>query len=101
MGFESPRSPKMKLHFTVFVVCAALALCSLNASGQQTAGQINGTIFDSQGAALPNAEISVVEQNTSLTRRAVSTGAGTYSLPFLPPGTYTLTTKAKGFATIQ
>lgn len=83
------------------VAVLVLVVLSSPVLAQQTTGQINGTIFDSQGAALTNAEVSVVEQNTSLTRSTTSTGAGTYSIPFLPPGTYTLTVKANGFSTVQ
>jgi len=82
-----------------FVV--AVIACSLPMVAQQTTGQINGTIVDTQGAAVTNADVSVVEQNTSLTRSTTSTAAGTYSIPFLPPGTYTLMVKAKGFSTVQ
>lgn len=91
----------MKKHFLLFVSLALVAFSTALLSGQQTTGQINGTVFDSQGAALPNAQISVIEQSTSLTRATTSNDAGAYSLPFLPPGTYTLTAKARGFATAE
>ena len=91
----------MKKHFLLFVSLAVVAFSTTLLSGQQTTGQINGTVFDSQGASLPNAQVSVVEQTTSLTRATTSNAAGAYSLPFLPPGTYTLTAKAKGFATAE
>jgi hypothetical protein len=68
---------------------------------QETTAQINGTIFDAQGAAVTGAEITVIASSTGFRRTTVSTGSGTYSLPLLPPGSYNLTVKAPGFATLQ
>jgi hypothetical protein len=83
------------------LVFLSLILNSVSLLAQQTTGQINGTIFDSQGAALPNAEVSVTESNTGFKRTTNSGDAGIYSLPLLPPGSYKMSVKAKGFSTLE
>jgi hypothetical protein len=85
---------------SAFVLSFVLTL-ALPMWAQETTGQINGTIFDSQGAAVPNAEIRVTELGTGFTRTTVSTSAGAYSLPSLPPGNYDISVKAQGFTTVQ
>src|ERR1700732_2125402 len=83
------------------VLISGLLLTCLPSSAQQTTGQIDGTIFDAQGAAVVGAEITATNPNTGFKRTATSSAAGTYSLPLLPPGTYSLTVKAKGFAGVE
>ncbi len=103
--FQVERSPAMRVHprvwlFTLVIVFLLIA-STIPVLAQVTSGQITGTIFDPQGAALPGAEITVTDANTALTRTTVSTASGGYSLPALPPGTYNLTVKAKGFTTLE
>jgi Carboxypeptidase regulatory-like domain len=90
--------PPIRLFLLVIVF---LSVCAIPVLAQVTSGEITGTIFDQQGAALPDAEISVTDTSTALTRTTVSTASGGYSLPALPPGTYNLTVKSKGFSTLQ
>ncbi len=86
--------------FTLVIVFLLIA-STIPVLAQVTSGQITGTIFDPQGAALAGAEITVTNANTALTRTTTSTASGGYSLPALPPGTYNLTVKAKGFTTLE
>jgi hypothetical protein len=68
---------------------------------QQTTGQINGAVVDTQGAALVKAQVTVVNSSNGFTRTTETEGTGNYSLPFLPPGTYTLRVRAQGFVTVE
>lgn len=75
----------MRKHTLVWLfLFLSLILNSVSLLAQQTTGQINGTIFDTQGAAVSNAQISVVETNTGFTRTTNSGNAGGYNLPLLP-----------------
>jgi hypothetical protein len=79
-----------------------VVLVSSTASiGQETTGQINGTIFDSQGAVVANAKITVTNPSTGLTRMAASGETGDFNLPLLPPGTYDMRVEATGFARLE
>src|SRR5215472_12914417 len=60
-------------------------------------GQINGTVTDSSGAAIPGAEIVVKSKQTSLSSNTTTTSSGDFSLPTLDPGDYTVTVTANGF----
>ncbi|HVF22681.1 MAG TPA: carboxypeptidase-like regulatory domain-containing protein, partial [Pyrinomonadaceae bacterium] len=57
-----------------------------------TAGNITGTVRDPQGAAVPKAEITVVEEKTGASRTVTTNDDGFYNIPSLIPGVYTLST---------
>lgn len=46
---------------------------------------------------IPNATVTVVDEQTSLTRSAKTNGSGVYAFVNLPIGTYTLTYTGEGF----
>ena len=68
---------------------------------QETTGTINGTILDSQGAAIAKAKITLTNESTGYVRTGVSEGAGNYSVPLLPPGTYDMRVQASGFSPVE
>ncbi|HEU5351658.1 MAG TPA: TonB-dependent receptor [Terracidiphilus sp.] len=72
-----------------------LGACALWA--QQTLGGLTGQVTDSTGGALPGATVTIVGEQTSLTRSTTTNGTGIYSFVNLPIGTYTLTYEARGF----
>jgi len=65
----------------------------------QTFGEITGQVTDPTGAAIGGATITVTNVNTNASRSAVSTDAGVYSFPSLPPGTYNVRVERPGFKT--
>jgi Carboxypeptidase regulatory-like domain/TonB dependent receptor len=71
----------------------------LHSAAQTTNGQINGTVTDSSGAVVPQAELGLTNQGTSQLRTALTDSAGLYIVPQLPPGIYDITVKKQGFAT--
>jgi hypothetical protein len=64
---------------------------------QQTLGGLTGVVTDTSGALIPNAAVTAVDENTSLTRTTQTNGSGVYLLVNLPIGSYTLTYTANGF----
>ena len=78
-------------------IAAAVALCCGTLSAQQTLGGITGQVTDSTGGAIPNATVTIVGEQTSLTRTVKTNGTGEYTIVNLPIGTYTLTYTADGF----
>src|SRR5215469_9629213 len=68
-------------------------------SAQTTNGTITGTITDATGAAAPGVQIQVANQDTGEQRTATTQDNGTYIVPQLPPGRYTVTVAKQGFAT--
>src|SRR6202051_3613666 len=69
------------------------------ARAQQTLGGITGTVADSSGGVLPNTTVTLVGDQTKLTRTQKTTENGTYDFVNLPIGTYTLTYTHDGFQT--
>jgi len=76
-----------------------LCLCSVSAYAQFNAS-IQGTVMDSGGAAIAEARVQVIEQNTGLSRETVTSDQGFYRIPQLAPGKYTVTVEATGFKTV-
>jgi hypothetical protein len=76
---------------------AAGLLFAVPLLGQEFRGTITGTVVDASGAAVPQAQIEARNVDTSASATARSNEAGLYSIPFLLPGTYTVTVTAKGF----
>lgn len=77
-----------------------LALCLFAFSATvfaQATGQLTGSITDNTGAAVPGAEITVVNTATKFERKVSTTETGDYTIPFLPPGEYTVTITKQGF----
>ena len=69
---------------------------SLFAQGRS---QINGTILDASGAAIPGASVKVTNTDTALVRTIESASDGTYAVPDLPVGPYRVDVSKQGFAT--
>ena len=81
----------------LLAIAAVVALCLGSVLAQQTLGGITGEVTDASGGVIPSATVTVVGEQTSLTRVAKSNGSGEYSFVNLPIGTYTLTYSADGF----
>jgi hypothetical protein len=65
---------------------------------QTTNGLITGTVTDSSGAVVPDAQVTVTNVGTSLTRNTTTNNTGAYILPQMPPGVYKIDVSKTGFA---
>jgi Carboxypeptidase regulatory-like domain/TonB dependent receptor len=72
---------------------------ALPAQAQQTLGGITGTVADSSGGVLPSTTVTIVGDQTKLTRTQITNDSGVYDFVNLPIGTYTLTFTHDGFQT--
>lgn len=63
----------------------------------QSVGTILGTITDESGALVPHAKIVATRVETGASQSAISSDAGTFTIPNLPVGTYKVTAEASGF----
>lgn len=86
----------------VALVCAflmAMAAIPGAANAQTFRGTILGSVTDTTGASVPGAKVTVRNVDTGLVRTTETTPDGTYSVPELPIGTYTVTIEKNGFQT--
>ena len=68
------------------------------AHAQQLTATLSGTATDQTDARIPGASILVVSDTTGDKRDSKADNDGFWSVTALPPGTYTVTVSAKGFA---
>jgi hypothetical protein len=94
----------MKTNAWIMAKCAGVLVLALGLSNSaygQAVGanaSISGSVQDSTGAVIPNADIEIENINTGAKRTTVSNAVGAYSLAEVPLGTYKLTASAEGFA---
>ncbi|HEY1462204.1 MAG TPA: TonB-dependent receptor [Terriglobales bacterium] len=88
--------PRKISHLSALGVCAFLLL-TIAAFGQSTTGTLRGQVLDPQGAAIASAKITVTNQETSIVSNTTSSSAGTWNLPSLLPGKYSVSVEASGF----
>jgi len=81
----------------LLALLAAAALWSGTLLAQQTLGGLTGEVTDASGGVIPNATVTILDEQTALTRTMTTNASGTYSFVNLPIGTYTLTFTANGY----
>src|SRR4029078_862018 len=77
-----------------------IALSAITCSvlfAQNNSGTIQGTVRDSQEAAIPAASVTVTNVSTGVAKTVPVTQSGEYTAPFLMPGTYNVSAQAAGF----
>jgi len=85
----------MKPRAVLFMV----VLCIGTLSAQTFRGMIVGTVTDKSGAVIAGAQVTARNVNTGLTRRAITSADGSYSITELPIGRYEVTVSQKDFRT--
>jgi len=83
----------LKLSLAVF----SATVLSISVFAQGLTGQISGTLTDSNGSVVPNAKITVKNEETAQMREVTSDSDGNFFAPQLLPGTYSLAVSASGF----
>jgi hypothetical protein len=81
----------------LLAILAAVALCCSYAQAQQTLGGITGEVTDASGGVIPNVTVTVIDEQTSLSRSSKTSSTGSYTFVNLPIGNYTLTYSAEGY----
>jgi hypothetical protein len=79
------------------LLALALGLGASTSWAQVVKGAIEGAVVDSTGAAVPGAQIDVLDPATSSSGHATSDNTGAFRIPLLAVGTYGLTVNKEGF----
>ena len=69
--------------------------------GQQTTGDIHGTVTDPSGAAVPGSALTLTDQANGAARKGTSDAQGGFSFLQVPVGTYTITATKEGFKRVS
>ena len=85
------KSPRFVLAFVFLTATALLA--------QTFRGTILGTVSDASGAVIPGATVTVRQAATGLERTTTTSADGSYAVPELPIGSYTVSISSNGFQT--
>jgi hypothetical protein len=74
-----------------------LLTISLSALSQDFRATLTGTVTDQSGAVIAHAAVRAVNPDTRQSFQSETTGSGSYLIPYVLPGTYTVTVSASGF----
>src|SRR3984957_14889539 len=80
-----------------FVLVLFALSFSHSSFGQAVNATLVGTITDASGATVASAKIMATETATGTVHESITNESGNYTLPDLPPGTYSVTAEAAGF----
>ena len=76
-----------------------LAVCQL--FGQTPSASVVGRVTDPSAAVIPGVTIKITNTDTNQTHTGITNSAGDFTVPYLPPGRYTLEADATGFTTYK
>ena len=88
-------SMRYAIFLAAFVLAGLLTLSPLQA--QEYLAKITGTVTDTTGAVIPGAKVTAQNEATHFLTPVTTNQNGAYTIPFLTPGTYSVTVEAKGF----
>jgi hypothetical protein len=94
------RSAKVRIFTRQIVLGLLIALGAISALGQSTSATLSGIVSDSQGAIIPNATVVATQSSTHQARRSITDASGSYSIPNLDIGEYSVSATAQGFKSL-
>src|SRR5438094_3944616 len=83
-----------------WVIVGVLVLTTTSALAQTVGASLQGIVTDASGAALPNADVAVINTATGGTWDVKTDAGGRYRIPVLQPGEYDLHVSQTGFQAI-
>ena len=89
------RSRQLALLIVSFLAISTFLLA------QSATTSVHGTVTDAKGAVVVGASVTISDPATGLSRSATTGSQGEYQFLELPPATYELVVKSKGFATVN
>ena len=90
-----PRITRFLLGLVAILCLASVSLAQVDRAG------LNGTVTDSSGRVLPDVHVVAVQEASALRRETISSADGTYDIPELPVGIYTVTFDHEGFQSLR
>jgi Carboxypeptidase regulatory-like domain len=96
------QSPSARCHHPSLIArwLTLFALCAFPfavATAQSATATLSGTVTDPNNAVVPGAHVTATNNGTGLKREATTNGSGIFTIPLLPPSTYTVLVENQGF----
>src|SRR3982751_4137174 len=85
----------------LFFSLLAVYIFAVFASAQSTTGNISGTVTDSNGSAIPNATVTLIDEQPRTKRNVNTNVEGRFTFASVQPGTYTIRIEQQGFQTLE
>lgn len=87
------------LGFTAALFLLAFWFGATKANAQS--GTITGVVTDTSGASVPGVTVTVLNEGTGVRRAANTSDSGSFSVPLLTQGKYTVTFRAQGYSEVE
>src|SRR5436190_12137517 len=85
---------------SVVLLLVGLSIPAIAVAQGGTTSTISGIALDNTGGVVPGANINIKHNATGVVQEAITNSDGTFSVPGLPPGAYTVTVSLQGFKTV-
>lgn len=94
---RAPLTRRLVLIGASLALALILPMASFTSFAQSGRGALAGVVADPSGARVPGAEVRIFNKDGSNQETAVANAAGEYVFLSIPPGTYDLEVRARGF----
>lgn len=93
----------MRFHTALKLLALTFVFAFLSAAvvRADVTGRIRGTVVDASGAVIPGAAVTIVNTDTGYNRAVQTDASGSFDVPGLPVGVYTVKIEKQGFVTFQ
>jgi hypothetical protein len=81
----------------LYLLLALIGATLTPVAAQTFRGELKGTVEDPSGAVLADTKVTAVNTATGISRDTVTGATGEFSIPDLPPGTYSVSASREGF----
>src|SRR5579884_3114992 len=93
------RLPGSLLILSGLLIAAMVLFTAVPAHAQQLTGTLSATVYDTTGAVVPDAAVTLKNAESGDVRKTVTDGAGYFTFTAVQPANYSISISAKGFTT--
>ena len=91
------KSEMLRRYGSHVIAVAAISIAPLARAQNANTGEIKGAVMDPSGAVVPGVAVSIKNVQTGVVTPTTTNQSGLYDVPFLAPGSYTITFSKQGF----